>query len=309
MRRTAVLALMGFGLLAGCASETSPPGYAAVHLSTSPVDGDCELKGKGFMLATKTPAEVLVPVGAAPLDVTCVKIGYKGSGVLSSSYDPWSPANVGTLGLGYLVDRDSPSSRGLPAQFRVSMTYAEAGTAADVAIMNAAREAEIPKPEATGTPGPVAQEDMKAGAGMPKKPATAAASTGDAGLPAPPAVAGTASETADGPTRLAPGSKESAPKKPAAAPLKLAAADAVKVHLTSFQRKDHAERSWRNLVKEFPKALGDKKPIIEQVDLGAKGKYYRVYAGPLEDAKAARDLCFELSQKKVYCRPVSKGGK
>lgn len=318
MPRIAAALLVALVGLAGCASDAPQPGYAKVHLETSPVDGDCELRGKGFMLATRTPADVLIPVGAAPLEVTCVKIGYKGSGVLSSSYDPWSPRNVGTLGLGYLLDKDSPAVRDLPQTFQVSMTYAEAGSVADIAITEAAKEPATPKeaetpndaaaPTAETPAAPAAERTPEARAAMEQEMARARAA--DVGVPRPSAAPGEQPAATAKPLATAPAARpEQKAAAPAAATATVAAVDAFKVHLTSFRRKDHAERSWRNLLKENPKILGPLQPIVEQVDLDAKGLYYRVYAGPLEDAKAARDLCFRLKQKNLYCRPVAKGRK
>ena len=40
---------------------------------------------------------------------------------------------------------------------------------------------------------------------------------------------------------------------------------------------------------------------IEKVDLGTKGIYYRVQAGPFTDKNAARDVCAKLTPKGQPC--------
>jgi len=41
--------------------------------------------------------------------------------------------------------------------------------------------------------------------------------------------------------------------------------------------------------------------IPTRVDLGEKGVFYRVQAGPLADAAAAERLCAELKERKQGC--------
>lgn len=298
--RVAIAAIVAGLSLAGCGSSTPDnPGFAKVHLRTTPVAGDCEITGKGFRLVTKTPADVVVPLAAVPMEVTCVKIGYKGTSVLGSGDSPWSPGNIGTL-----LDSDLPLGRTLPETLQIPMTYMEAGTAADIAIMKTANETAAGPGGAAGT-SPASPE------------ASPSVKIDESALPSPqgataPAARAEATAKPDAGPKPAPAPAATAPKPEAdkTEPLTLAAVDdAFKVHLSSFRKKELAERSWRNLVKEYPQMLGPLKPIIDQVDVGAKGQFYRVYAGPLADAKAARDLCFFLRQKNVYCRPVSKGGK
>ena len=40
---------------------------------------------------------------------------------------------------------------------------------------------------------------------------------------------------------------------------------------------------------------------MTKADLGAKGVFYRLRAGPLADEKAARQLCRELTKRQVGC--------
>ena len=85
--------------------------------------------------------------------------------------------------------------------------------------------------------------------------------------------------------------------------------DGIRIHLSSFKERANAERSWQSLSRAHGGLLKGLSASIETVDLGAKGSFHRVYAGPLQDSKSARDLCRKLKAKKVYCRPVAAGAK
>jgi hypothetical protein len=62
-----------------------------------------------------------------------------------------------------------------------------------------------------------------------------------------------------------------------------------------------ARTGWSNFQSAYPGLLGDLSPRMERVDLGDKGTYYRVYAGPFPSAPAARDLCGKIPEMGSVC--------
>jgi len=66
-----------------------------------------------------------------------------------------------------------------------------------------------------------------------------------------------------------------------------------RVQIGSLPSKAKAEAEWARLRKKFPKQLGSLEMHLERADLGAKGVYYRIQAGPLSES-AAKKTCLEL---------------
>jgi len=80
------------------------------------------------------------------------------------------------------------------------------------------------------------------------------------------------------------------------------------VHLASFRTRKAAMREWKRLTGAYRELLDGLDARFPRVDLGAeKGIYYRVLAGPLDDAARARALCQALRARKVDCRVVPAG--
>ncbi len=97
--------------------------------------------------------------------------------------------------------------------------------------------------------------------------------------------------------------------KPATvAPTPVVDSDRVGVHLASLRSEVAARRGWDGLRKRFPKLLGGLQPEVKRVEIPAKGVFYRLSAGPLSDAAAARGLCRRLQQRKQFCRALPAGG-
>ncbi len=71
---------------------------------------------------------------------------------------------------------------------------------------------------------------------------------------------------------------------------------------------DLAKSEWDRLQHQFPDALGGLKLTVQRADLGAKGVYYRVQAGPLADAAKAKKVCAELKLQQQQCLLVRPQG-
>ncbi len=75
-----------------------------------------------------------------------------------------------------------------------------------------------------------------------------------------------------------------------------------KIQLASLRANVAVVQSWKRLVNSNEDLLGGLRLTIARRDLGsAKGVYFRMQAGPLPDAAAARDLCTRLKRRKLNC--------
>ena len=110
--------------------------------------------------------------------------------------------------------------------------------------------------------------------------------------------------------------KDDMPKAKLPAPTKTSPAPAAKmplfrndirVHLASFKQRQNAERNWRTLRRAHRDLLNNLSSLIETVEVKGKGRFNRVYAGPMVDMAAARNLCESRTARKVYCRVVDSG--
>lgn len=92
--------------------------------------------------------------------------------------------------------------------------------------------------------------------------------------------------------------------RPAEAANPADAAVAMVLHLSSLRSEEAAKREWGDLQRSFPEPLGELQAAFQRTELGDKGTYYRVLAGPLPSRDAARRVCADLKAKNArqYCR-------
>jgi cell division septation protein DedD len=130
-----------------------------------------------------------------------------------------------------------------------------------------------------------------------------AASAAREAVPAPVGTAGVAETpapvTTD--TQVATMPATTAVEEPAALPQPALTATGVKVQLAAFKSEDQARGAWSSFQQRFPDELSALPLIIEQADLGAKGIFYRVQAGPLASREAAAALCDRLKVQGQTC--------
>jgi cell division septation protein DedD len=181
-----------------------------------------------------------------------------------------------------------------------------------------------PAPEAKAeTAGKTAKDSKKTAAAAKdavvkndgKKPQKAEGKTAKAALPPLPkrkpqmAAAAPEKETAKKPEeKPAREPEQAAPAQAAAAQAETGvdSSHAMVLHLSSLRSEEAAKREWSNLKRDFPVALGGMKAQIRRAELGDKGTFYRVLAGPLSSRTAAREACAEVKARNVkqYCRVV-----
>ncbi len=90
-----------------------------------------------------------------------------------------------------------------------------------------------------------------------------------------------------------------APAAPKTAPT--AAAGQTRIQLVAMRDAESAVAAWQKLKQQHAKTLGGLSPIFERADLGAKGVYHRVQAGPFADRAAAAATCAALEAAKQDC--------
>ena len=73
------------------------------------------------------------------------------------------------------------------------------------------------------------------------------------------------------------------------------------IQLAAVRKETDAQNEWRRLKARHRTLLNNLELNVVKADLGAKGIYFRLRAGPLKDAESAKKLCRELSKVKVRC--------
>lgn len=139
-------------------------------------------------------------------------------------------------------------------------------------------------------------------------PKAAASASGSApAAPPPPSSPGKAAETKVKPApkaKPAPRAAVAPPPRTAVAPQTGASRSPPRVQLGSYRSAADAERAWQRLSTREKPILGAVDPLVARADLGDRGVFYRLQAGPFESVEAARAACARLKQRKLGCLVV-----
>lgn len=73
------------------------------------------------------------------------------------------------------------------------------------------------------------------------------------------------------------------------------------IHLESAEIESNVQSSWDHLKSTYPAQFANKSLLVREVDLGDRGTYYRILAGPYADASDAGEVCSELEDRGQYC--------
>ncbi len=179
-------------------------------------------------------------------------------------------------------------------------------------LVEPAKPAPGPVPEVAKAPEPAKPEPAKV---EPPKPAPVkeAAKPEVDPLAAEVAAATAGRTSATGPIAVAPSAATPAPTPaPAVKPAETKTAMAVlapatvsgpafQVQLASVLSEDAAMAEWKRINGAHKDILGSFSPAVTKADLGDKGVFYRLRAGPLADKAAADALCASLMAAKVGC--------
>lgn len=99
-----------------------------------------------------------------------------------------------------------------------------------------------------------------------------------------------------------PSSLKATPKPPMP---RASASKGYRVQLGAVRSQDGAQKEWKRLKAKHKDVLGSLVLSVIRADLGAKGIYYRLRAGPLASRAAADTACQVLKGRKVPCFPVA----
>lgn len=100
---------------------------------------------------------------------------------------------------------------------------------------------------------------------------------------------------------------------PASAPIPLAASPAEvtapvrlsgpqpAIHLASYRSRKDAERGWSQLRRAHKGTLSNLQSEITEINLGRKGRFFRLKAGPLTDKAEAASICRQLKKRRQFC--------
>lgn len=76
------------------------------------------------------------------------------------------------------------------------------------------------------------------------------------------------------------------------------------IQIAALRSEDVAQSEWDRLSTRYASLLGSYRPMIVRADLGERGIFYRLRAGPLKDRPAADELCAALAAENVGCLVV-----
>ncbi|MEN0651963.1 MULTISPECIES: SPOR domain-containing protein [Hyphobacterium] len=77
------------------------------------------------------------------------------------------------------------------------------------------------------------------------------------------------------------------------------------VHIASYRTMDHVVQGWDTMRAMLPDVLGPLEARVEAADLGDRGVYLRLKAGPFATRAEALSACAELSQSAIYCQAMA----
>ena len=151
-------------------------------------------------------------------------------------------------------------------------------------------EPALPRPAAAAQPTPTIETNT---ALTSPPPAPAAAP--------PPPVPPLPSPAAPPQTASLPAAPAAPPPSVAAAPAPHAAGAGYRLQLGAVRTEDAAKQEWQRLQRTEPDLLGKLSLTAARVDLGDKGIFYRIQAGPIADAAQAAQSCAALKSRNVGC--------
>jgi hypothetical protein len=78
----------------------------------------------------------------------------------------------------------------------------------------------------------------------------------------------------------------------------------LRVQLGAVRTESEARGEWERLKRKNTDLLGTLSAVTVRADLGEKGIYYRIQAGPISDTSIADRICSELRQRRQACMIV-----
>ncbi len=76
------------------------------------------------------------------------------------------------------------------------------------------------------------------------------------------------------------------------------------IHLASYRTSKNADRGWVKIVRAHKNLVSGLEHKVTRVNLGRKGTYYRLKAGPFKNAAEAKAMCRKLKRRRQFCEPT-----
>jgi cell division septation protein DedD len=94
---------------------------------------------------------------------------------------------------------------------------------------------------------------------------------------------------------------ENSPRPAASRTAAAGRAGGLRLQLGAMRSETEARGAWERLKHQNSDLLGRLSAVAIRADLGGKGVYYRIQAGPVADASTADRICGELRQRHLAC--------
>jgi cell division septation protein DedD len=236
---------------------------------------------------------------AALVTVAAIGVGYLSWWTYEHAKPPQIPSNVPVIHSDAAPIKEAPKNPGgmvVPDQDSVLLNH-ESGGAPKVEQLLPEPETALPRPAPPPKPTPPPEI-----ASAPAKPAPQADAGASAASPSPPPAPVAAAPTAIAPATAAPAAA-AAPAAPAvrSTPHAASTSSGYRLQLGAMRTEDAAKQAWQRLQKSQPDVLSKLGVTITRVQLGEKGVFYRIQAGPIADAADAARSCAALKSRNVGC--------
>ncbi len=76
------------------------------------------------------------------------------------------------------------------------------------------------------------------------------------------------------------------------------------VQIASVKSDDEARKEWARMQHAHPDLLGDLELSVQSADLGERGVFFRIRAGPFPNRATAQDMCWQIKAAKLGCLVV-----
>ena len=139
---------------------------------------------------------------------------------------------------------------------------------------------------------------------QPTPPAQPSKSVEQAARPPEPSLPSPASDA----SRMPPASSQTKAKAPAKLRDAATFAQSFQVQLAAVRDEQAAAREWKRLRSRNADLLSGLKLNVVRADLGGRGVFFRLRAGPISERAKAVTLCQSLARAKVGCLVVPPGG-
>ncbi len=138
------------------------------------------------------------------------------------------------------------------------------------------------------------------------KPAKTEAKAPEVTVVAKESTAEPAAKAPDASTQLASAKAPDAAPASSGSASQQAAPSGVRIQLISMPSEEAAWGAWKQLSGKYSAQLTGLTAIVQPADLGAKGTFYRVQAGPFDSVTAAQDRCSAMKEAGLDCLVVGK---